>query len=224
MHTVGRTCFQRAAAAAQNSILGNGGASHRNVAREGWVDHGHHALMTIRAFKAVGGYDDSFSHVEDVELDIRLRAAGFAIFLTGEVNLTYYPRRTIAALFLQYRNVGRGRARNFLKHRKDTKVRHLILAGVAPAVSLLLLAPFSFDFAVPALTWALLCLGYGLLLGVGLRDLCSAAAGVAAIAMQAGWSFGFFEELKARLSRTGGARPMNGTTTHKTPTQDRITR
>jgi succinoglycan biosynthesis protein ExoA len=89
---------------------------------------------------------------------------------------------------------------------------------------LLLLAPFSFVFAVPALTWALLCLGYGLLLGVRLRDLCSAAAGVAAIAMQAGWSFGFFEELKTRLSRTGGARPMNGTTTHKTPTQDRIAR
>jgi succinoglycan biosynthesis protein ExoA len=224
MHTVGQNCFQRAAAAAQNSILGNGGASHRNVAREGWVNHGHHALMTIQAFKTVGGYDDSFSHVEDVELDIRLRAAGFAIFLTGEVDLTYYPRRTIAALFRQYRNVGRGRARNFLKHRQDTKVRHLILAGIAPAVSLLLLAPFSFVFAMPALTWALLCLGYGLLLGVRLRDLCSAAAGVAAIAMQAGWSFGFFEELKARLSRTGGARPMNGTTTHKTPTQDRIAR
>ncbi len=95
MHTVGNSCFQRAAAAAQNSILGNGGALHRNVAREGWVDHGHHALMTIRAFKAVGGYDDSFSHVEDVELDIRLRTSGFAIFLTGEVEVTYYPRRTM---------------------------------------------------------------------------------------------------------------------------------
>src|SRR5437660_2205720 len=164
MHTVGNSCFQRAAAAAQNSILGNGGALHRNVAREGWVDHGHHALMTIRAFKAVGGYDDSFSHVEDVELDIRLRASGFAIFLTGEV--TYYPRRTMAALFRQYRNVGCGRARNFLKHRKSAKIRHLILAGIAPALSLLLLAPFSFIFALPALSWALLCLGYGLLLGV----------------------------------------------------------
>src|SRR5260370_10620088 len=119
IHTVGRSCFQRAAAAAQNSVLGNGGASHRNVAREGWVDHGHHALMTIRAFKTVGGYDDSFSHVEAVGVDVRLRAAGFAIFLTREVEVTYYPRRTMAALFRQYLNVGRGRARNFLKHRKD---------------------------------------------------------------------------------------------------------
>jgi len=201
MQTVGNSCFQRAAAAAQNSILGNGGALHRNVAREGWVDHGHHALMTIRAFKAVGGYDDSFSHVEDVELDIRLRTSGFAIFLTGEVEVTYYPRRTMAALFRQYRNVGCGRARNFLKHRKSAKIRHLILAGIAPALSLLLLAPFSFIFAVPALSWALLCLGYGLVLGVRQRDPCAAAAGVAAIAMQIGWSVGFFEGLKAGLWR-----------------------
>src|SRR5262252_2205245 len=201
MHTVGNSCFQRAAAAAQNSILGNGGALHRNVAREGWVDHGHHALMTIRAFKAVGGYDDSFSHVEDVEIDIRLRTSGFAIFLTGEVEVTYYPRRTMAALFRQYRNVGCGRARNFLKHRKSAKIRHLILAGIAPALSLLLLAPLSFIFALPALSWALLCLGYGLLLGVRQRDACAAAAGVAAIAMQVGWSVGFFEGLKAGLWR-----------------------
>jgi succinoglycan biosynthesis protein ExoA len=223
MHTVGRSCFQRAAAAAQNSILGNGGASHRNVAREGWVDHGHHALMTIRAFKAVDGYDDSFSHVEDVELDIRLGAAGFAIFLTDEVEVTYYPRRTMAALFRQYRNVGRGRARNFLKHRKDAKVRHLILAGIAPVLSLLLLTPLSFVFALPAMSWALLCLGYGLLLGVRQRDPCAAAAGVAAIAMQAGWSVGFFEGLKAGLWRTDGTRQVDSRT-DKTQRRDRITR
>jgi succinoglycan biosynthesis protein ExoA len=157
--------------------------------------------MTIRAFKAVGGYDDSFSHVEDVELDIRLRTSGFTIFLTGEVEVTYYPRRTMAALFRQYRNVGCGRARNFFKHRKSAKIRHLILAGIAPGLSLLLLAPFSFIFALPALSWALLCLGYGLVLGVRQRDPCAAAAGVAAIAMQIGWSVGFFEGLKAGLWR-----------------------
>jgi succinoglycan biosynthesis protein ExoA len=221
MRTVGRNCFQRAAATAQNSLLGNGGALHRNVALEGWVDHGHHALMTIKAFKAVGGYDDSFSHVEDVELDIRLRAAGFAIFLTGEVELTYFPRRTMATLFQQYRNVGRGRARNFLKHRKHAKVRHLILAGVAPALSLLLLTPFSFIFALPALSWALLCLGYGLLLSVRHRDSCATAAGVAAIAMQVGWSVGFFEGLKAGLWQADGARQVDSPTMR---TRDRITR
>jgi glycosyltransferase involved in cell wall biosynthesis len=223
MHTVGRDCFQRAVASAQNSILGNGGALHRNVALEGWVDHGHHALITIGAFKAVGGYDESFSHVEDVELDIRLRAAGFSIFLTGEVDLVYFPRRTIPALFRQYRNVGRGRMRNFLKHRKEPKVRHLILAGVAPALALLLLAPFSFLFALPALSWVLLCLGYGLLLAVHHRDPCTAAAGIAAMVMQFGWSVGFFEGLKVRLWQADGVMHFDGATDN-TRTSERITR
>ena len=58
-------------------------------------------------------------------------------FLTGEVPIVYYPRRNPAALFRQYRNLGRGRARNFLKHRRNAKPRHLVLAVVAPAIVLL---------------------------------------------------------------------------------------
>ena len=122
MRTRGQSCFQRAAAAAQNSILGNGGSSHRNTTRDRWVDHGHHALMTLEAFKAVGGYDETFSHNEDAELDARLTQQGYRIFLTGEVPIVYYPRRNPAALFRQYFNFGRGRARNFLKHRSNARL------------------------------------------------------------------------------------------------------
>jgi succinoglycan biosynthesis protein ExoA len=203
MHTEGHTCFERAAAAAQNSILGNGGAAHRNETGGRWVDHGHHALMTIDAFSAVGGYDETFTHNEDAELDARLTARGFHIYLTGETQVTYHPRGSAAALFWQYFNIGRGRARNFLKHHKNTKLRHLVLAAVAPAVCLLLLAPFSAIFALPAVFWALVCLGYGLALGIRLRDACAAAAGIAAIAMQAGWSFGFFAGRKTGFSENG---------------------
>ena len=201
MFTEGSTCFERAAAAAQNSILGHGGSAHRSNARGSWVDHGHHALMTMDAFNAVGGYDELFSHNEDAELDARLKAKGFHIYLTGETHLTYYPRNSVQALFRQYFNIGQGRARNFLKHRKNTKLRHLVLVAVAPAVCLLVLTPFAGIFAVPAVAWALLCLGYGIVLGVRLRDPCAAAAGIAAMAMQSGWSFGFFRGLYADISK-----------------------
>ena len=223
MYTKGHNCFQRGAAAAQNSILGNGGSTHRNETRGCWVDHGHHALMTIDAFSAVGGYDETFSHNEDAELDARLTAAGFRIYLTEETQVTYYPRRTATELFHQYFNVGKGRARNFLKHRKNAKLRHLMLAGVAPAVCLLLLAPFSVIFALPALAWALLCLGYGVVLGIRLRDVCAAAAGIAAIAMQCGWSFGFLAGLKAELLRADTAQPK-GSPARETFEVDRITK
>ena len=210
MRTEGRTCFQRAAAAAQNSILGNGGSTHRNHTGGRWVDHGHHALITIDAFRAVGGYDETFSHNEDAELDARLTDQGFHIYLTGETYVTYYPRESPTALFWQYFNIGCGRARNLLRHRGIAKPRHLILAVVAPAVCLSLLAPFDRFLALPALGWALLCFGYGALLGHRQRDACAAAAGFAAMAMQAGWSFGFFRTLLAEVSRSGRANQKAG--------------
>jgi succinoglycan biosynthesis protein ExoA len=223
MRTEGLTCFERAAAAAQNSVLGNGGSAHRNETADRWVDHGHHALMTIEAFRAVGGYDESFSHNEDAELDVRLTAKGVHIYLTGETYITYYPRGSAIALFRQYFNIGHGRARNFLKHRKKTKLRHLVLAGVAPAICLYVLTPVSSIFALPALGWALMCLGYGIILGIRLRDLCAAAAGIAAMAMQAGWSFGFFAGLTSASSLIKSANSLGGTT-GEVPKRDRIAR
>lgn len=204
MHAEGKTCFQRAAAAAQNSILGNGGAAHRNDTRGRWVDHGHHALMTLDAFRAVGGYDESFINNEDAELDARLKANGYRIFLTGRVRVTYFPRRSPLALFRQYFNQGHGRAFNFLRHRKNVKLRHFVLVGIAPLVILVALAPLSPTFAVPFLFWGLLCLGYGIVLGLLQRDPCATAAGIAAMATQAGWSFGFIAGLMRALTGTAG--------------------
>jgi hypothetical protein len=57
--------------------------AHRARGQGAFVDHGHHALMSIAAFRAVGGYDPDFAHNEDAELDHRLRAAGYDIWLTG---------------------------------------------------------------------------------------------------------------------------------------------
>jgi succinoglycan biosynthesis protein ExoA len=195
MLTKGYTCFQRAAAAAQNSILGNGGSAHRNAPAGRWVDHGHHALMRIEAFRAVGGYDESFSWNEDAELDVRLRASGFRIYLAGAMSIVYYPRSSVGALFRQYFRYGRGRARNFLKHRQLLKLRQVLPLAVAPALGMLLLVPFAPAFAIPSVIWGISSLGFGLVLGLSAGDRCTAAAGVAAMAMHAGWSLGFIREL-----------------------------
>jgi succinoglycan biosynthesis protein ExoA len=199
MRTEGSTCLERAAAAAQNSILGNGGSVHRNRTGDLWVEHGHHALFKMDAFKAIGGYDESFSHNEDAEFDNRLVDAGFSIFLTAGVEVTYYPRGSFFGLFRQYFNIGKGRARNFLRHPTRARVRHFVLTTVAPALCLAILAPFGNLFVLPALCWASICLGYGVVLGLRLRDPCAMASGIAAMAMHAGWSFGFFNGLLSRL-------------------------
>src|SRR5262249_46348850 len=109
-----------------------------------WVDHGHHALMRVRAFREAGGYDESFTHNEDAEFDTRLRAGGGRILLAADILIDYYPRSTAAALARQYFKYGEGRARTALKHRAGLKFRQMAPAALAPIVSLgLLLAPFA---------------------------------------------------------------------------------
>jgi succinoglycan biosynthesis protein ExoA len=163
------------------------------------VDHGHHALIRVAAFRAVGGYDETFTHNEDAELDVRLGAAGFKIWMTARTYCEYYPRETPGALLRQYLNYGAGRARNVVKHRTVPKVRQMVPLMVAPALALALLSRFSRLAAVPALAWILACLGYGALLGARERRPATALAGPAAMIMHLGWSAGFWRVL-IRLS------------------------
>jgi succinoglycan biosynthesis protein ExoA len=200
MDTVGVHGFQCAVAAAQNSKLGNGGSAHRTASGGGkWVDHGHHALMTIDAFRAVGGYDETFAHNEDAELDMRLRHAGYRIWLTEAAVLTYVPRRTALALFRQYRGYGYGRARNLFKHRQIPRLRQMIPVFVAPACVLALLFPVSGVFMLPLLVWAGVCLGYGALLGLRENSPIVALSGPAAMIMHAAWSVGFWQAAGAKM-------------------------
>lgn len=191
MTSKGETCFQLAAATAQNSRLGTGGAAHRAGSKSAWVDHGHHALMRIAAFQAVGGYNETFSHNEDAELDLRLTGGGFRIWLTTDVTMVYYPRDSLRALFRQYSNYGAGRARTVRLHKTPLKVRQMLPLAVAPAVGLALLTPLFWPFALPALGWAAICIAYGLTLG---RGDCASLAGWPAMVMHMGWSVGFWRQ------------------------------
>ena len=203
MKTVGSERFQRAAAFAQNSKLGNGGSKHRDGGGGQWVDHAHHALMRIAAFRAVGGYDENFSHNEDAELDHRLRLAGFRIWMTGKTYMIYYPRKTASSLFRQYLGYGRGRAKNLLKHRVVPKVRQAIPLAVVPVCIGALLSIFHWVFAVPFLIWATVCLGYGFWIAISERNPSGILAGIAAMIMHFAWSYGFWSEfLSASRRRT----------------------
>jgi succinoglycan biosynthesis protein ExoA len=213
MRTAGNGTFQLAAAAAQNSPLGNGGSAHRNATQDpnaapgAWVDHGHHALIRVEAFRAVGGYDETFTHNEDAELDVRLNAAGFRIWMTSRTWCEYYPRETPGALLRQYLNYGGGRARNVMKHRTVPRARQMIMLMVAPAVLLAALSKVSRLAAVPALAWAVACLGYGAALGVRDRRPATALAGPAAMIMHLGWSAGFWRTLIRSAGTLRHARP-----------------
>lgn len=204
LDTVGLGSFGRAVAAAQNSALGAGNSAHR-IGGSGWVDHGHHALMRLDAYRAAGGYDETFSHNEDAELDVRIAANGGCIWLTDAVRPVYHPRRTPGALARQYRAYGRGRARTILKHSLRPKVRQLLPALVAPAalaaplgLAVAGVLPAAAVLAVPAALWLGASLAGGALLAARHKDAAVLSSGPAAAIMHAAWSLGFWEGLVRR--------------------------
>lgn len=195
METVGSGLVQAAAAAAQTSRLGTGGSRHRHRSEGEWIDHGHHALMRIAAFKAVGGYDETFSHNEDAELDHRLRQAGHRIWLTGRTRMTYFPRSSLVRLYEQYVGYGRGRARNLLKHRIVPKLRQAMPLLVLPAVAL---APFGLLHwlaALPFALWLAVCLGFGIATAFARRSPRFLLAGLSVMVIHFGWSLGFWTQV-----------------------------
>jgi succinoglycan biosynthesis protein ExoA len=200
MFTRGHTCFQRAAAAAQNSFLGTGGSAHRLQNRGGWVEHGHHAMFNMQWFRKLGGYNDTLS--EDPEFDQRLIKSGGKIWLADDLVITYFPRNNTIPLFRQYVKHGRGRARTFVLHGDRKHIRHFILPCIAPIVILGLLGPLYWPLAVPALAWLFACVSYGLVLGIKQKDVCATASGYTAIVMQFAWSLGHWREIISIKART----------------------
>jgi succinoglycan biosynthesis protein ExoA len=203
MKTVGKTTMQRAIAAAQSSLIGNGGSVHRTGRRSGFVDHGHHAAFDRAFFLRVGGYDESFTHNEDAEFDHRALANGGRIWMSADVPVVYFPRTTLGALARQYRNHGRGRARTFLKHKMRPKPRQLLpilaLLGNCGAVALSVWHPAT--LVVPSL-YAATCVMSALGTAVRHRDLALIASGAAAATMHHSWATGFLEELFTRFRRS----------------------
>jgi len=205
MTTVGAGLFQRAVATAQNAVIGSGGSSHRTGKGGKWVDHGHHALMRVEAYREVGGYDETFRHNEDAELDFRFGQAGRRIWLTDATGMIYHPRSTPAALFRQYFGYGSGRARNVLKHRAVPKLRQVLPLAIAPTVAIAAFSVVNWIAIVPLLGWSALCLGLGVMAArqhekdYGLPMSRAPLVGFAAMIMHLAWSAGFWSQVAGSL-------------------------
>jgi succinoglycan biosynthesis protein ExoA len=196
MMSIGEDGFQMLAALAQNSKLGNGGSVHRLLSQGQYVDHGHHALIKIEAFKAVGGYDETYSHNEDAELDIRLRKAGYKIWHTAATFIEYFPRDNPARLFRQYMSYGKGRAKSYLKHKYKLKLRQLLPIMVFPAAVLAFVAAFTYNIlALPFILWLLASVLLALDLAIKLKRIAGFFALLPAVIMHFAWSFGFWAGL-----------------------------
>jgi succinoglycan biosynthesis protein ExoA len=208
MRTKARTngFLQTSIAAAQSSRLGNGGAAHRAGTRSGFVDHGHHAVFDRAFFQSIGGYDESFTHNEDAELDVRAIEAGGRIWMCAEAPVTYYPRDRLHRLARQYFRHGAGRARTLRKHRLRPTPRQMVpVVALAGCAAGLISAPFEPMLAMLTLLYPATCLTWGLLGTIRRRDLRLLAGGLALMTMHLSWAAGFLTGTTRAVTRSAAS-------------------
>ena len=196
MDSYGNTCFQRAVAWVSNSRVGTGGSAHRGGTRGGFVDHGHHAAFRMLSFQRAGGYDETFTHNEDAELDCRQRALGSQIYLDTDIRLAYRPRATAGQLMRQYFAYGRGRSRTVRRHPSSVRARQLALPAHVVILAIVLL----FGAWEPVLLfWPAMYCAVLLLASISIawnkRSMCGLLSGIAAGIMHLSWGAGFLSGL-----------------------------
>lgn len=196
MDATGEGCLQRASAWVVDTPFGSGGSAHRGGTRSGWVDHAHHAGIRLEWFRKVGGYDPSFSHNEDAELDHRLGLAGGRVWLDAGIRMDYRMRDTLRGLWLQYWRYGRGRARNVQKHRMRLRLRQMLPVAAVLGIAVSVLAGVVW---APALwlagAYVAVAAGISLAGVVALKSACGLLAGPAMAAMHLAWGSGFLWQI-----------------------------
>ncbi len=196
MDSVGTACLQNAAAWVSDTPVGSGGSAHRGGRQSGYVDHGHHAAFRMASFRRAGGYDESFTHNEDAELDCRQRALGSKLYLDADIRLEYHPRANFSGLWRQYFGYGRGRSRTARRHPGSMRARQLAVpAHLAFSVLALVIAPWFPLLMLWPLFYLLVLASTSVLLTIKHRSACALLAGPAAGVMHTAWAFGFLSGL-----------------------------
>jgi succinoglycan biosynthesis protein ExoA len=202
MDSLGKTPFQRAVAWVSNSAVGTGGSAHRGGRVSGWVDHGHHAAFRMEMFRACGGYDDSFTHNEDAELDCRQRALGARIYLDSDIRVGYHPRHELGALFRQYYKYGAGRSRTVRRHPGSLRLRQLAVpAHLVLSILSLLTLPWSPWLLIWPAVYLSVLGAFALMLCARHRQFCALWSSLAALVMHTAWAVGFFAGLASHRER-----------------------
>lgn len=100
--------FAKAIAAALSHPFGVGGARYRTVSKDAapmWVDTAAYGCYRREVFDDIGLFNENLVHSQDIELNLRLKAAGGRTLLVPEVVIYYFARTGFTTLIRHnYRN------------------------------------------------------------------------------------------------------------------------
>lgn len=126
---VAKESFQAAIAIAARSWLGNGGAKYRDPNYSGYADTVYLGCFKRQALLELDSldrdvFDTSQVTNQDAELNQRLLDLDpKAIYISSQIKVWYYPRKTWRSLWTQYFKYGRGRYLTNSKHPERSQIR-----------------------------------------------------------------------------------------------------
>ena len=139
-------------AALHKSPFGIGVASFRRNDVDGYVDTVWNGAFWAAALDEAGRYvREELTRSEDIDLNSRIRAAGYRVFLTPKIRAWYYPRSSLWAVLKQNFGNGCGVVQSLATRAGGVRLRHLV-PGVSVATLLLLLV---LSIAWPGVLWVL---------------------------------------------------------------------
>jgi len=132
---VGFTPTERGIAAAMRHPLGTGGAQYRHGQQRVEVETAYLGVFRRDALEAVHGFDEEFIRNQDSELNIRLRKAGYAVWLDPRMAVAYRPRPSLKTLAKQYWQYGWWRAITMWRHPESIKLRQAVVPVAVVALA-----------------------------------------------------------------------------------------
>jgi len=134
MAAEGVSDFEKAVARAMTTRLGVGGARFHTGGTAGPADTVYLGVFRRAALRRVGGYDERFSRAQDWDLNFRIRETGGTVWFTPDLQVSYRPRSTLAALASQYFDYGTWRRAVGRRHAGTLNVRYLAPPAAVLAV------------------------------------------------------------------------------------------
>ena len=120
------TPFRRALVEALYSPIGVGSVPYRTLRERAHVASLQTGSFRREVLDRVGTFDESLAVVEDLDMNTRIRKAGYRLLLDPSIRFWYVPRGDLGALGRQIYTVGLVKARILRKHPDIFRIKYVL--------------------------------------------------------------------------------------------------
>ena len=153
---VGESKEQKRIAKIMQHPLSFGGGKFRNLNYTGPSDSVYLGAFSRKMMFQEPWFDEKHPKIsEDSDVNFRIRQSGGRVLVDSSIQVQHFPRESLRDFFKLCLNYGVGRGLFFVKHKRFSALRQLVL----PSLFLFSLILFAFGFLFPLLHLALLAVG-----------------------------------------------------------------